>query len=130
MYVYMYLYIYIYTHTRVLAYVMLVYICCMLCVIVVYCVFGVCIVVICILLLFGLRSQQFGKPRKYAFQNWIGRVEKGRCSYTPQQEAQPGPKVSQCLRHGGKLGGTTCLTLLVRYGPICFLRNYLSTTAN
>ena len=28
------------------------------------------------------------------------------------------------------LSGTTCLTLLVYYGLICFLRHYLSNTAN
>ena len=28
------------------------------------------------------------------------------------------------------LGGTTCLTLLVWYGRICFLRQYLSNAAN
>ena len=28
------------------------------------------------------------------------------------------------------LGGTTCLTLLVYYGLICFLRQYLSNTAD
>ena len=28
------------------------------------------------------------------------------------------------------LGGTTCLTLLVKYGLICFLRHHLSNTAN
>ena len=28
------------------------------------------------------------------------------------------------------LGGTTCLTLLVQYGLVCFLRRRLSNTAN